>query len=108
MSWERGIRPAFQEKKPLIKLEPETRLYICTDDCRVIARGETIPLAYANWDLKRKQRTRLARYGRWKKRDCYSWVNAGCPEIACYYSFPGGNRQVIGFDMATDEMILRG
>lgn len=106
MAWPH--RPAFQEKKPRIKLNPETQLYVCHDNYRVQASGETPALAYAHWDIKRSRRMRLARHGRWNKRACYAWANAGCPEIGSYYSYPDGLRQIVGFDFATDEMILRG
>lgn len=64
--------------------------------------------AYVDWVVKQARRTRLARHTRWNKRSCHEWAQAGCPEIGSFYAFADGMRQVVGYDWATDEIILRG
>lgn len=84
----------------------------CHDDYYTTGFGRTPALAYLDWMQRHLTVTRIPRtiinngskVGYWNRKAAYRWWAEGCKPIRSYI----GRRQIIGYDPATDELILRG
>ena len=78
--------------------------YVCHDNFQIICGGNSIDEAYNRWKSKESKRTRVSRNGYLNKQYCINWYKRNCPMIRSYV----GSKQIIGYDIITDELILRG
>lgn len=89
-------------QKPVLQIEGG--LWRCHDRFYIVAYGATPLLAYNAWRSRESRRTRISRHGLWNKQSVMDWYRRGCPTIRSYIY----GKQIVSYDVATDQLVLRG
>lgn len=91
------------EGKPRLRRNSQG-LWRCFDSTHFQTFASTPTEAYFNWWLRKSKLTCIPRRGYWNIKDTHKWVREGC-RPTCFWI---GNKQVVGYVWATDEIVLRG
>ena len=89
--------------KPRIK-RIRQGVWWCCDDTHFSTCADTPKEAYEEWSVRRHLYTRISRRGVWNKKDCLNWAKSGSKPVGIWI----GNKKIVGYDHATDELVLRG
>lgn len=100
------VKPKIVLVRPLAKngWKEEEGRWLCHNDYRITAQGDSPGAAYALWKTKMLTLTKIPRKGIWNKQSVIRWFLGGCKGAGIYL----GRKRISGYVPVTDELVLQG